>query len=318
MLKFSIFTNIHKGFAKSFDMKTISNFILLLFLAIPLQLHAQGVDKSSLLHDIQYLSSDELEGRESGTPGNKAAQDYIIERFSQLEMTSQFADFKQFFTLKGRKYSNPGTNLIGFIPGSESSKIILIMAHYDHLGRKEESIYNGADDNASGTAALLELAAYFSKNRPIHSMLFAAIDAEEKGLLGSKALVEDFPFPLDQLSVVINMDMVSRSDDNKLFAVGTRHYPQLKPFLDLREVDYDIDLVLGNDGSPGEKDWSRASDHGPFHDKGIPFIYFGVEDHEDYHKTTDTFENIQPSFFTGAVELILNIIISIDVGFGIN
>ena len=187
------------------------------------------------------------------------------------------------------------------------------MAHYDHLGKKGNDIYNGADDNASGTAALLALADYFSENRPYHSIIFAATDAEEKGLLGAKALLNDFPFPLEQISLVINMDMISRSEDNKLYAVGSRHYPHLQPFLSETSKYTALDLVLGNDGGPGEKDWTRASDHGPFHEKKIPFIYFGVEDHEDYHHPTDTFENIHPQFYIRAVELILRFICNVDL-----
>ncbi|MEX2565235.1 MAG: M28 family peptidase [Cyclobacteriaceae bacterium] len=301
-------------------MKTLSNFILLLFCLLSVQLSAQKVDSTTLLKDLAYLSSDEMGGRAPQTEGSKAAQDYIIERFSQLGMTSQFSGFKQHFPLQkgNRRTENLAVNIIGFIPGSESSKIILIMAHYDHLGQKGDVVYNGADDNASGTAALLSLAGYFSENRPFHSLLFAATDAEEKGLLGAKALLEDFPFPLEQISLVINMDMISRSEDNQLYAVGSRDYPQLQPYLLETAKNTSLDLVLGNDGHPGEKDWTRASDHGPFHEKKIPFIYFGVEDHEDYHQPTDTFENIQPAFYTKAVELILRFIGIVDLSLGTN
>ncbi|MEX2512608.1 MAG: M28 family peptidase [Cyclobacteriaceae bacterium] len=296
-------------------MKTLSNFILLLIFLLPVHVFAQKVDSTTLLKDLAYLSSNDLEGRATQTEGNQAAQDYIIERFNQLGMTSQFDGFKQYFPLNNgnRRAENLAVNIIGFIPGSETSKIFLIMAHYDHLGKKGDIIYNGADDNASGTAALLALADYFSENRPFHSIIFAATDAEEKGLLGAKALVNDFPFPLEQISLVINMDMISRSDDNKLYAVGSRHYPHLQPYLSETAKYSSLDLVLGNDGGPGEKDWTHASDHGPFHEEKIPFIYFGVEDHQDYHQPTDTFENIHPEFYTKAVELILRFIRNVDL-----
>jgi Zn-dependent M28 family amino/carboxypeptidase len=221
--------------------------------------------------------------------------------------------YTQSFALEGDDESlDEGSNLIGFIPGTESSKIILLMAHYDHLGKKGDKIYNGADDNASGTAALLNMAAYFMENRPLHSILFAVTDAEEMGLVGAKALLQDFPFPLKQIKLVVNMDMISRSENNTLYAVGTRFYPQFTPYLEKVGKRSPIQLVLGNDGEQGQLDWTNASDHGPFHKKGIPFIYFGVDDHKDYHQPSDVFENIHQPFFLEACELILNSILEID------
>lgn len=294
-------------------MKTITSFILLLFCCLAFHSQAQKMDTRVLLEDIQFLSSDQLEGRSATSEGNKKAANYIIERFKDLDLSSQFPEYTQSFSLNKRlEQLGTGENIIGFVPGSASSKIILIMAHYDHLGTKGKDIYNGADDNASGTAALLNMAAYFKKNRPLHSILFAATDAEEEGLLGAKALLKDFPFPLNQIQLVVNMDMISRSEDNTLYAVGTRFYPQFKPYLEKSGERSVIQLVFGNDGAKGELDWTNASDHGPFHKEGIPFIYFGVADHKDYHKPTDTFENIDQTFYRQACELILNSILEID------
>ncbi|MGY8916517.1 MAG: M28 family peptidase, partial [Flavobacteriales bacterium] len=128
-----------------------------------------------------------------------------------------YSDYQQKFSFESRrdkKTYEDAINVIGFIAGSESKKLIVITAHYDHIGvgrpnSEGDSIYNGADDNASGTAALIELAKYFKKNRPQHSMIFAALDGEEMGLQGAKALVKDFPFELDQILLNINMDMIS-------------------------------------------------------------------------------------------------------------
>jgi Zn-dependent M28 family amino/carboxypeptidase len=294
-------------------MKTITSFILLLFCCLPFHSQAQKIDSRVLLKDIQYFSSDKLEGRAATGEGNKKAANYIIERFKELDLSSQFPEYTQSFSLnKKLAQLGSGENIIGFVPGAASSKIILIMAHYDHLGTKGNTIYNGADDNASGTAALLNMAAYFKKNRPLHSILFAATDAEEEGLLGAKALLKDFPFPLNQVQLVVNMDMISRSEDNSLYAVGTRFYPQFKPYLEKCARLSDIRLIFGNDGGKGELDWTNASDHGPFHKEGIPFIYFGVADHKDYHQPTDTFENIDQAFYIQACELILNSILEID------
>ncbi|WP_238325373.1 M28 family peptidase [Lunatimonas lonarensis] len=275
----------------------------------------QGIDRGRLLADIRYLSSPALEGRAPLTDGSRLAQEFIASRFKELGMMSQYKGFVQPFSIKERfpdKRTPFGANIVGFIPGASSDKLILVLAHFDHLGRKGEDLYLGADDNASGVSALLHIAEYFSNLRPAHSMMFAAVDAEEIGMLGSKALVADFPFPLEQIALVVNMDMISRSTTNRLYAVGTRHYPQLKPALEAVRATASIDLVMGNDGEQGGQDWTNSSDHTPFHREGIPFVYFGVDDHKDYHKPTDTFENIDPEFFFQATSLVLQFLLEID------
>ncbi len=293
-------------------------FALILFLLFThgINSQAQRINQQKLIEDIKYLASEELEGRKPLSEGSLKAREFIKERFKTLGLTSQYDDYTQFFDFTNRRenklYEN-AANIVGFIPGSISEKIIVIMGHYDHLGRRGDEVMLGADDNASGTAAMMALAEYFSKNRPQHSMMFVALDAEEMGMQGARALVSDFPFDIDQVKLNINMDMVSRNDDNELYAVGTYHYPFLKPSLEKASAGKSPTLKFGHDvpGS-GREDWTNASDHAQFHQKGIPFIYFGVEDHPDYHTSRDTFENIQPEFFKGAVELILACVIALD------
>jgi Zn-dependent M28 family amino/carboxypeptidase len=296
-------------------MNNLLKFLLLIFLATPFALLAQKIDHGRLLQDLEYLSSDELGGRKTLSEGNLEARKYIKDRFKKLGLRSQYPDFTQYFDFhnqrEGKLYEK-AANIIGFIGGKESEKLIVVMAHYDHIGMDGEKIFNGADDNASGTAAILAIAEYFSKNRPNHSMLFVALDAEEMGLQGAKAFVNDFPFPIEQTVLNINMDMISRNVDGEIYAVGTYHYPQLKPTIERVASGRFPKLLFGHD-IPGEKgDWTNASDHAAFHQMNIPFIYFGVEDHEDYHKETDTFDRIQPQFYTGAADLILDTIIAFD------
>lgn len=290
--------------------------ILFLFILLPSTVRAQQIDEEKLLKDLEYLSSDELEGRKPLSQGNLKAREYIKNRFEELDLTSQYPDFTQFFNFKnsrdGKTYEN-AANLVGFVPGMESQKIIVVMAHYDHVGKQGDLIYNGADDNASGTAGLLTLAEFFAKNRPYHSMMFVALDAEEMGLQGARALVNDFPFPLDQVMLNINMDMISRDNQNELYAVGTHHYPFLRPILQKGSQGKSPQLKFGHDiPGTGSSDWTTASDHAIFHQEKIPFIYFGVEDHEDYHKPTDTFSNVDQEFYTDAVQLILDLLIVLD------
>ncbi|GAB3660053.1 M20/M25/M40 family metallo-hydrolase [Echinicola sediminis] len=294
-------------------MKTTKILVLLLFILLPPLLNAQAIERKKLINDLKYLASDELAGRAPLTEGNLQARQYIRDRFEELGLTSQYDDFTQYFHFKAEKEIENAANIIGFIPGKASNKIIVITAHYDHIGTREGKIYNGADDNASGTAALLALAEYFSKNAPKHSIIFAALDAEEMGLQGAKALVRDFPFPLEQVLLNINMDMISRSDKNELYASGTQHYPQLKPILEMAAADQKVSLKFGHDiPGTGHDDWTHASDHAAFHAKNIPYVYFGVEDHEDYHKSTDTFDKINQQFYYHSVNLVLQCTIELD------
>jgi hypothetical protein len=276
----------------------------------------ETVDREQLLADIEYLSSDELEGRLPGTEGNRKAQDFIEQRFEEYNLSAFDGTYRQLFD-----HTNPRTNvtftdavnLIGFIEGTENNdRYIALTAHYDHLGVQNGEIYNGADDNASGTSGLLAAIRYFSQHQPENSILFIALDAEEQGLGGARHFVEHPLVPLDQIVMNVNMDMISTNFDDELYAVGTYHYPFLKPFVEEASADADIDVLFGYDSDEWEQDWTMASDHGAFHEKGIPFIYFGVEDHPHYHQPTDTFENINPEFFVNAVGTIINVLSHLD------
>lgn len=280
---------------------------------------AQQVDKRSLLDNIEFLSSDDFKGRRTGSEENLRARKYLIEQFVDLGLKSHYRNHEQLFSFEGRRDNQKyeGANVEGFIAGSKSRKLIVITAHFDHVGIGRavdgDSIYNGADDNASGTAALLALAEYFSKNRTQHSIIFAALDGEEMGLQGAKALVRDFPFPTESIVLNINMDMISRSDKGELYASGTYKNPELKPILELAAAGQKPTLILGHDlPNTGSDDWSKSSDHGAFLEKGIPHVYFGVEDHPDYHKPSDEFKNIQPEFYFDTVNLILKCILALD------
>ncbi|MFN3998779.1 M28 family peptidase [Algoriphagus sp.] len=281
---------------------------------------SQSIDSKKLLKHIEYLSSDELAGRKPLSEGSLAARKYILDELTGYEnVEALYPDFIQFFSFTNhlKKYED-AANLVAFIPGSSSRKVIVVTAHYDHVGTGRadangDSIYNGADDNASGTAALMVLAEYFSKNRPLHSMMFVALDAEEMGLRGAKALVDDFPYPLEQILLNVNMDMLSRSDKNELYASGTYHNPQFRPILERASAGSNPILKLGHDvPGTGREDWTKSSDHGAFFDKKIPHLYFGVEDHVDYHKPSDEFKNIQPEFYINAVNLVLKCVLALD------
>lgn len=267
-----------------------------------------------LLKDVETLASDKFEGRKVGTKGGELARTYLIGRLKEIGVQPYpgQTSYEQAFEFKGRNSSTPvvGKNLIAYIPG-KSDNVIVISAHYDHVGIIKDEIYNGADDNASGVAALLQYAAYFSKNKPNNSLIFAIFDAEESGLQGAKAFVAKPPVALQKIKLNINMDMISHNDKQELYAAGTFKYPQLKGYL--VSTNPNLKLMLGHDDPKlGQDDWTNQSDQGAFNAKNIPFIYFGVEDHKDYHKATDEFQNINKTFFIDAANVIQEVIVNID------
>lgn len=279
------------------------------------------IDADRMLADLRFLASDELAGRRTGTPGNERAREHIRAAFLRYGLEPFGQRYSHPFTFTGRDGAEyRGVNVVGRIEGTRyPDRYIVVTAHYDHLGigRPDEhgdSIFNGADDNGSGTAALLALAGYFRANPPQHSIIFAALDAEEMGLQGARALVADPPLPLESIMMNVNMDMVSRNEHDELYAAGTYHYPFLMTYIERIAPRAPLTLRTGHDRPdlPRGDDWTNASDHGAFHAKGIPFLYFGVEDHPDYHRPSDEYENIDPDFYTRAVRTILGVILEVD------
>lgn len=273
-------------------------------------------DAKQLLDDVKYLASDELEGRSADLPSMQKSRDFVEKRFKESGLKPLNGTYKQEFDIKQRRSEQvlKGVNFVGEIKGKKNAdKYIVITAHYDHDGIRNGQIYNGADDNASGTAALFAIAKHFSKKKPDHTLIFVAFDAEEKGLLGARHFVANLPVKKEAILLNVNMDMLSRNDKNELYAAGTSHYPQFKPSLEKAQKKAKIKLLLGHDvPGTGREDWTFQSDQGAFHREKIPFIYFGVEDHADYHKPTDDFERIHPEFYVRAVDAIIEAVIEID------
>lgn len=284
------------------------------------EIASKTIDAKRLIEDIKYLSSDEMKGRDTGSPESETARKYILRRFKESGVNPFEGKYLQEFSFADRSENKfSGANVIGMIKGKfEPGKYIVVTAHYDHVGVREGEIYNGADDNASGTSALFAIAKYFKQNAPNHSIIFVAFDAEEKGLQGARYFVDHLPVAQEDILLNINMDMISRNDKGELYASGTFHYTQFKPYLDSVQKNAPVKLLLGHDSPDlGRDDWTFQSDHGAFHRKKIPFIYFGVEDHKDYHKPTDDFENIQPKFYVKAAETVLMAVKSIDENYEI-
>lgn len=269
------------------------------------------VSHEQLMADVRILSADDMEGRDTGSAGGQKARDYIVSRLEAMDVRpAPFGRLQRFEapgrTREGVKTFN-GVNIIGFIPGTRvADRYIVVTAHYDHVGINGGQIFNGADDNASGVATMLELAARLKANPPEHSVLIVALDGEERGLLGAREFVASPPVPLAAMSLNLNFDMISRAEtDGHLWVTGTYQNPTLRPILEALPANGAVSLAFGKD-TPQDKEednWVDASDHAAFHEKGVPFLYLGVDYHPDYHRPSDDFERITPSVFISASEL---------------
>ncbi len=281
-----------------------------------------ALDSARLLNALSVLSADSMEGRRIGTPGGARARAYLKNAIDYAGLTPFGGSLEQPYTARGRGGDVQGVNLIGVLRGTSfPDRYIVVSAHYDHLGIrgpgvKGDSIYNGADDNASGSAAILSLAAWYAGHPTENSLLFVWFDGEEVGETGSKYFVDHPPVPLAQIIADVNLDMVSRNAKGELFAAGATPWPVMRPLLDSLVPAAAVTLKLGHDSGLGQDNWIHQSDQGAFADKKIPFVYFGVEDHPDYHKPGDSFDHIQPGFYFRATMTIAEFVRRLDHDLG--
>ena len=283
--------------------------------------HAQPatlrIDADRLMATVTLLADPKFEGRAAGSPGGIAARGVIGERFVSIGLERIGDGYFVPFTVAGKSATAApvsGVNVVGLCRGRDPSlPVFVVSAHYDHLGIRDGVIYPGADDNASGVAVLLEVAAYCRKNPFRRSIVFAAFDAEEGGLRGARAFVARPPIEKDRIALNVNFDMVSRSDTREIYVAGTYHTPDLKAPLERVAKTARVKVLFGHDRpGTGSDDWTSQSDHGAFHAAKIPFVYFGVEDHADYHKPTDTADKINRAFLADVAETVLDAIVQLD------
>ena len=261
----------------------------------------------TLKKHISYLSSDELQGRLTGSVGEKKAAAYIVKEFKSLGL-KPYANksYLQTFNYKVKinphstdassDKANSGTNVIAFLD-NKASKTIVIGAHYDHLGLNEHNhsskpnshgeIHNGADDNASGVAAVLELARMFSQNKTKENVnyLFALFSGEEDGLIGSKHMAETLKNLYPNVVTMINLDMIGRLDKDKSLTVGgIGTAPEFSNIV-TKNKPAGFNVTLDNAGQ-------GPSDHTSFYLKDIPVLFFFTGTHADYHKPSDDEDKI--------------------------
>ncbi len=263
---------------------------------------------------LYIIASDEMEGRETGSPGQKKAGEYLINNYKANKVTfpKGATDYFQkvpaaFLNAKKNENLPDSENIWAYIEGStKPNEVIVISAHYDHIGIKDGEIYNGADDDGSGTVALLEIAQAFSKAKkeghgPKRSILFLHVTGEEHGLLGSRFYSENPLFPLKKTIADINIDMIGRSDEfhkdsnNYVYLIGSDYLStdlyNICEDVNKKFVNLSIDYKFNDRKDPNR--FYYRSDHYNFAKNGIPsvFLFNGV--HADYHKATDEVDKIE-------------------------
>ena len=254
-------------------------------------------DSLSIRHDIEYLASPALAGRMTGTPGNDSAAAYLARRYAAIGVQPLSAGYLQRFDARppahnGAVVSLPTQNVFGIVRGTDPAlrnEYIVVGAHYDHLGAntmfaadpRAPGLRLGADDNASGSAAVLELARLIARSPVKRSVIFAHFSGEEEGTLGSMYMVDHMPVPIDSVDAMLNFDMVGRMKDDRLIVFGVATSPELPGIV--TEANAPIGLRVAAQG-----DGDGPSDHASFYLKNMPVLHFFTDSHEDYHKVGDT------------------------------
>ncbi|MFY9242977.1 MAG: M28 family peptidase [Polaribacter sp.] len=304
----------------------MKNSIIIIFLALFISCKQEAKIENSIENDVTFLASDELEGRQTGTEGEKKAASYITKRFKDLGLSPKGTqEFLQPFSFKPK--TNPhdevkfdvngdgtitGNNVIGFLD-NKAENTIIIGAHYDHLGFGGEgslyrdsikAVHNGADDNASGIGILLNLASKLKEKNTKNNYVFMTFSGEEMGLLGSNYFVKNPTIDLKKVSYMINMDMVGRmKKDSSLAVYGTGTSPIFRQVLKSHNDNFKL---IQQESGVG------PSDHTSFYLADIPVLHFFTGQHEDYHKPGDDSEKLNYNGMYLISDYIFNIISDLD------
>ncbi|HET9387248.1 MAG TPA: M20/M25/M40 family metallo-hydrolase [Gemmatimonadales bacterium] len=274
--------------------------LFLLTTALALQQDTLAPAARRVLADVRYLADDAQEGRGVGTAGLGRAGAYIRDGFARAGLQASFQDFTIPRDAPAVLHTTLGgsatRNVVAVIPGTSPTlkgQVVVVGAHYDHLGLggfgaldTNTTVHNGADDNASGTAALLEIARLLSGRRPARTIVLVAFSAEELGTLGSSYFVQHpQPFPIDSLYAMLNLDMVGRLRNARLMALGAATAKELPALLDSLNTPAKFDLRASGDG------WG-PSDHSVFFATRHPVLHFFTDLHDDYHRATDDWDKL--------------------------
>jgi hypothetical protein len=308
-------------------MKRLSILILFFIAFTACKTEKAYVPENKIKEDVTFLADDKLEGRGTGTEGEKMAAEYIAKRFKEMGIDPKGTDgYLQTFTFKPKK--NPhekatftetssdstvtGTNIVGYIDNN-ASKTIVIGAHYDHLGYggegslyrgEDKQIHNGADDNASGVAVMLNLAGKLKNANTSNNYLFLSFSGEEIGLLGSNYFVKNATIPVDSINYMLNMDMVGRlKADSTLAVYGVGTSPIFKQVINAHNNKFKL---IEKESGVG------PSDHTSFYLADVPVLHFFTGQHEDYHKPSDDSDKLNYEGMETISNYIYNIITDLD------
>lgn len=308
----------------------MKNLIFLLFLMALVGCKSESKEETksvTIKEDVIFLSDDKLEGRQTGTEGERKAAEYIASRFEGLGLEGKGTDgYYQSFTFKPKTDPHQevnytvkdgdstitGTNVVAFL-NNNADHTVIIGAHYDHLGYGAEGslyrgdkkeIHNGADDNASGVAVMLNLAEQLKTQNTGNNYLFMAFSGEEMGLLGSNYWNKNTTIDIATANYMLNMDMVGRlKQDSTLAVYGLGTSPILKQVVKSNNSKFKI---IENESGVG------PSDHTSFYNSDVPVLHFFTGQHEDYHKPSDDYDKLNYEGMADISAYILAIITDLD------
>jgi len=285
--------------------------------------YANTITAKELKTHLYTFADDKMEGRMTGENGNNKAAEYLRNFYMDEGIASPIEENNYYQSIPAEYFKdatngNPSQNVVAFIKGSEKpDEIIVLSAHYDHIGTRDGKIYNGADDDGSGTVAMLEIAKAFQKavkegNGPKRSILILHVTGEELGLYGSKYYTEFPLFPLENTVVNLNVDMIGRigsekkGNDNYIYLIGSDKLSQdlhdLSEEVNKKYTNLEFDYTYNDDNDPNR--FYYRSDHYNFAKNNIPVIFYFNGTHEDYHKDTDTPDKIEYELMAKRSQLI--------------
>ncbi|PHN99129.1 peptidase M28 [Tenacibaculum discolor] len=290
--------------------------------------YAKTITAKDLGKHLFIYASDEFEGRNTGEPGQKKAVKYLKDFYVSQGIASPLGGNDYFQEVPSEYLSNnrrgmtlkDSENVVAFIKGTEKpDEIVVISAHLDHEGVKNGEIYNGADDDGSGTVAILEIAEAFKQaadagKGPKRSILFLHVTGEEKGLLGSKYYTENPIFPLANTVADLNIDMIGRVDDrhkgnpNYVYLIGSdklsTELHNISEAMNKKYTNIDLDYKYNDDNDPNR--FYYRSDHYNFAKHNIPIIFYFNGTHADYHRPTDTPDKINYEMLENRARLVFH------------
>ncbi len=286
--------------------------------------YANTITAQDLKKHLYIYAGDEMEGRMTGTKGQRLAAEYLRNFYmdegieSPIEKNNYYQNIPASF-FGGRRDPQPSENVVAFIKGSEKpDEIVIISAHLDHVGTdKDGNVFNGADDDGSGTVSILEIAQAFQQavkdgNGPKRSILFLHVTGEEIGLYGSRYYTENPIFPLENTVCDLNIDMIGRIDPNKkenpnyIYLIGSNKLSQelqdVSTEVNNKYTKLELDYKYDDPNDPNR--FYYRSDHYNFAKNNVPIIFYFNGVHEDYHKITDTPDKIEYDLMAKRAQLI--------------